>query len=197
MTEIHKNNEQLRSLSKANKEIILWEQKNKMINSLAGKLWISSESAKKLSNLKTLTDISVLKKELTKINVDKTKFDENSELKQILEEIRNIQKLREEQKSKSRIEIASLKEWLEQISEYKINSSYTVSDKLFSSELLNKIENPEHLWHNLAWAAIWSIDTVYKAWIYTKDLAIWIIKTPVDLYKLATWKATTDSFKNV
>lgn len=195
------NNEKLRGLSRANKEIILGQEKNNMINSLAWRLWISRESTIKLSNLKTITDISVLKNELSKINVDKTKYDEKEELEQIFNEIKNIQNLIKESKSKTRIEIASfsdeLKANLEIMHEYKISSSDWISSKFISNERLAKIEAWETFWDNMAWTAIWSVDTVYSIWKYGKDLLVWIAKTPVDLYKIVTKQAEIDSFKNV
>lgn len=194
--EIH-NSEKLRGLSRAHKDIVLWKQKDKMINSLAWKLWISSESAKKLSELKTITDISILKKELGRIKVDEDKYDETEELNQIFNEIQNIQFLQNELKSKSRVEIASLKEQLEIIPEYKIVSEDSISNKFTSSEYLARIETWETFWDNLVWVMFWSADSIYSLWNYAKDLAFWIVKSPVDLYKLATWKAEIDSFKNV
>lgn len=194
--EIH-NSEKLRGLPTRNKEIILWQQKNEMINSLAWKLWISSKSAKKLSELKTITNISILKKELEKIKVDENKYDETEELNKIFNEIQNIQFLQNELKSKSRVEIASLKEQLEIIPEYKIASENSISNKFTSSEYLAKIVTWETFWDNLAWVIFWSADSIYSLWTYAKDLAFWIVKSPIDLYKIVTWKAETDSFKNV
>lgn len=199
------NNEKLRYFSKANKEIILWRRENEMINSLADKLQISNESAVKLANLRISTDINKfkedLKKELNKMNVNESEFDTDEELNDIIIKIQNIQNLIKESRSKTRIEIASfsdaLKKELEKLDDYKIASSDWISSKFISNERLAKIESGETLWDNLAWAAIWSIDTVYSIWNYWKDLLVWIAKTPVDLYKIATQKAEIDSFKNV
>lgn len=167
------------------------------IKELWEKLWISSESAKKLSELKTITDISILKNELSKLNVDNSKFDETNEQDEIFSKINEIREARENLQNEAKKQVASLKEWLEKVTEYKINQNNSISSKLFSSELLAKVENPEHIWHNLIWWFIWTLDTWYSLANYTKDLVIWIAKTPVDLYKIATKKAEIDSFKNI
>jgi hypothetical protein len=182
-----KNSSEEIRLSRAKVELNIQENEMKLINNLATKLWISRESTDKLIKFDTSRGIDALKEELSSIKVEEKKFDEKNEIDEIVESIQRIQNLQRALTEKSRIEIASLRDWikLEKSDDYKIASnSYAISNKLFSSELLNKIENPEHLWHNLVWAFIWSIDTIYKALIYTKDLAIWIAKSPVDLYKL-------------
>lgn len=190
------------------KEQTLVSENDRLVKKITSRLWISKQVTYELVLNKTIISKSDLKKELLELNLhakDKEKINSlianKSELKEIFEELNSLKFLeKENQQQDTKMRIADLRDWiqLEKSDKYEIASnSYAVADKLFSPELLNKIENPEHIWHHLAWAAIWSIDLTYTARLLWKDLIMWIVKTPVDIYKIARWKAEIDSFKNV
>lgn len=189
------------NLAKNNNEakIIIEKNKETLTDNLAKKLWISRETTDKLIKFDTENSIEKLKQELSKIkSIDKTKFDENKELIEIKNTIKQIQFLQNEITSKSRLEIASLNDSLkEQIESYKISSNFPLSSKIFSPDFIKKAQNWESISDNLAGFTIWTTDSIYELWKITKDLLVWVIKSPVDLYKIVTWKAETDSFKNV
>lgn len=189
------------NLAKNNNEakIIIEKNKETLTDNLAKKLWISRETTNELIKFDTENSIEKLKQELSKIkSIDKTKFDENKELVEIRNTIKQIQFLQNEITSKSRLEIASLNDSLkEQIELYKISSTFPLSSKIFSPEFINKAQNPKSFTDNLAAFTVRTTDSVYESWKITKDLFVWVIKSPIDLYKIATWKAETDSFKNV
>ncbi|MDD4151634.1 MAG: hypothetical protein PHR68_03390 [Candidatus Gracilibacteria bacterium] len=179
--------------------IIIETQKEKLTENLAQKLGISRETTDKLIKFDTENSIDRLKQELAKIkSIDKTKYDEDSELKEIKNIIKQIQFLQKEIKSESRTKIASLNDSLkEQLESYKIVSNFPLSSKIFSPDFIKKAQNPENFSDNLAALTVGTIDSVYKLGKLPVDLLVGFVKSPIDGYKLITGKAETDSFKNV
>lgn len=193
------------SSSYINEQIMISEN-DKLVNKITSKLWISNQVAYELALHKTINSINDLKKELSELNINKdknTKIDSiisnQNSLKEILEELNSLKFLQNEIKLAAKMKIADLRDWikLEKSDDYKIASADWISSKFILSEKHARIEAWESIWDNLSWLMFWSIDTAYSLWKYWKDLLIWIAKTPVDLYKIVTWKAEIDSFKNV
>lgn len=177
--------------------ISIEKQEQKLLEKLWVKLWISKESAKSLSELKSIKNRADLRKELKSLDVAESKFDEEKELDEIQDLLNQINGLREQIHSNSRVEIASLNELLKEGLETKQSDNNSLSKKVFSEEYLAKIQKWEKFSDNLIWASIWAIDSVYKLWVFTKDVWIWIIKFPYDLYKIATKKSEYDWFKDM
>lgn len=193
------------SSSYINEQIMISEN-DKLVNKITSKLWISNQVAYELALHKTINSINDLKKELSELNINKdknTKIDSiisnQNSLKEILEELNSLKFLQNEIKLAAKMKIADLRDWikLEKSDDYKIASADWISSKFILSEKHARIEAWESIWDNLSWLMFWSIDTAYSLWKYWKDLLVWIAKTPVDLYKIVTWKAEIDSFKNV
>lgn len=193
------------SSSYINEQIMISEN-DKLVNKITSKLWISNQVAYELALHKTINSINDLKKELSELNINKdknTKIDSiisnQNSLKEILEELNSLKFLQNEIKLAAKMKIADLRDWikLEKSDDYKIASADWISSKFILSEKHARIEAWESIWDNLSGLMFWSIDTAYSLWKYWKDLLIWIAKTPVDLYKIVTWKAEIDSFKNV
>jgi hypothetical protein len=95
----------------------------------------------------------------------------------------------------SKIEIKVLKEDIEKqvnIEEFKNH----IEDYL-PAKLIQKAKNPKKLHEHILWFALWTTNSIFK----TIDILyqIWkgLIKTPIDLYMIITWKGKSESFKDV
>lgn len=174
--------------------ISIEKEEQKLIKKLWDKLGISKESALALSELKTIKNKNDLRKELERIEVKTEKYNEEKELNDIEDILNKIKDLRENIHTKARIEIASLNETLrEKLEKEKIDNNTWISGKIFSKDFIQKAID----WDKFAWIIVWWVDSTYRLWVLGKDLLVWLVKLPSDLYKLATKKAEYNWFKDI
>lgn len=166
------------------KKILLDE----LASDIARKFWIEKEKTKQLIKADTLSWIDSLKREL--VNEKKNLSDNEIEklfftLKWALEIITNTSKL----------EIKSLKEDVE--NSIKIDEIKNKIEDYLPANLIYKAKNPEKLHEHILWFALWSANSIYTTVEILYKIWIWIIKAPYDLYMIISWKAETDSFKDI
>ncbi len=164
---------------------------NELALDIANKFWIDKEKTEKLIKSETLVSLDSLKNELKQEENNKDYLN-NNELEKLFFTLKWALDIIE---NSSKIEIKTLKEDVEKtinIEEFKNN----IEDYL-PATLIKKAKNPTNPHEHVLWIALWSansiiatIDILYKIW---KG----IVQTPYHLYLIVTWKAKTDSFKNI
>jgi len=164
---------------------------DELANDIANKFWIDKEKAEKLIKSETLASLDSLKLELKKENTKESELN-NKEIEKLfftlkwaLDVIENF----------SKVEIKTLRDDVEKsinIEEFKNH----IEDYL-PPKLLNKAKDPKNINDHILWFALWTTnsivataDMLYKIWK-------WILQSPYHLYMIITWKAKTDSFKNL
>ena len=158
---------------------------------IANKFWIDKEKAEQLIKSETLVSLDSLKNELNKDIQEEEKLN-NEDIEKLFFTLRWALEVIE---NSSKIEIKVLKDDIEKtinIEEFKKNLEDYLPPKL-----LEKAKNPTNPHeHILGFALgttnsiITTTDILYKIWK-------WILQSPYHLYMIITWKAETDSFKNI
>jgi len=154
---------------------------------ISSKFWIDNKKAESLVKKETLEWIDSLKAELTEQQDLSEKEIENLflTLKWALEII----------EKSSKIEIKSLKEDIEK--SINIDDFSNNIEAYLPPTLVIKAKNPTNPHEHLLGFALWTTNSIYT----TVDilLKIWkgIIQTPYHLYMIISWKAETDSFRNI
>ena len=158
---------------------------------IANKFWIAKEKAEKLIKSETLVSLDSLKNELNKdINEEQEIDNENIEklfftLRWALEVIENS----------SKIEIKVLKDDVEKtinIEEFKKH----IEDYL-PAKLINAAKNPKAPHEHILGLALWTTNSIIATADILYQIWKWILQSPYHLYMIITWKAETDSFKNI
>ena len=141
----------------------------------------------------TSWELDNLKNELKALTWETSNFDYEDIYNQLVE----IKKLKLALELKN--EIDSLKSEIEKEKFYGWN--YTKKDlliwKYLSDETIRQINNPNNISQNLKWLSIWLFESIAITWKLWYDLIIWLIKTFNDLYKIISWKAEYEWFKNI
>ena len=141
----------------------------------------------------TSWELDNLKNELKALTWETSNFDYEDIYNQLVE----IKKLKLALELKN--EIDSLKSEIEKEKFYGWN--YTKKDlliwKYLSDETIRQINNPNNVSQNLKWLSIWLFESIAITWKLWFDLIIWLIKTFNDLYKIISWKAEYEWFKNI
>lgn len=155
--------------------------------------WVYKEGIKKLLELKqkinNAEDLSNLQDEINKLSAhlsEEKKQEFSLAIKWAKEILKNSKELIEELNSdiKDDINIFNPKDW-------------DFTTKLFGQKLINRAKNPQNMSDELIWWGIGLFNSWEAVARVTVDLLIWIWKTIPDTYKILTWKAETDAFKNV
>ena len=141
----------------------------------------------------TSWELDNLKNELKALTWETSNFDYEDIYNQLVE----IKKLKLALELKN--EIDSLKSEIEKEKFYGWN--YTKKDlliwKYLSDETIRQINNPNNVSQNLKWLSIWLFESIAITWKLWYDLIMWLIKTFNDLYKIISWKAEYEWFKNI
>ena len=141
----------------------------------------------------TSWELDNLKNELKALTWETSNFDYEDIYNQLVE----IKKLKLALELKN--EIDSLKSEIEKEKFYGWN--YTKKDlliwKYLSDETIRQINNPNNISQNLKWLSIWLFESIAITWKLWYDLIMWLIKTFNDLYKIISWKAEYEWFKNI
>ena len=164
---------------------------NELANDIANKFWIDKTKAEKLIKSETLASLDSLKVELNK-EISKEKQLNNKELEKLFFTLKWALDVIEKS---SKIEIKILKEDIEKtinIEEFKNH----IEDFL-PAELIKRAKNPWNPHEHILWLALWTANSL----VATADILykIWrgILQTPYHIYLIITWKAKSDSFKNI
>lgn len=167
-------------------------EKKKLLDELAidiaNKFWIEKSKAKQLISEQTSSWIEWLKLEL----INQTKKLNNSELEKLFFIIKWAQELIS---NYSKIEIKSLKEDIEKsinIEEFK-----NKIEEYLPATLIIKAKNPNNLHEHILGFALWSTNSILTTLEYLYKIWKWIVLAPYHIYMIISWKAETDSFKDI
>ena len=162
-----------------------------LANDIASEFWIDKSKAEKLIKSETLASLDSLKNELKQEVNNETNLD-NKELEKLFFTLKWALDVIEKS---SKIEIKILKEDIEKtinIEEFKNH----IEDFL-PAELIKRAKNPWNPHEHILWLALWTANSL----VATADILykIWrgILQTPYHIYLIITWKAKSDSFKNI
>jgi hypothetical protein len=129
-----------------------------------------------------------LKSELTK-NTWETLVDTPIDYDMLASKIEELWLLKDELKKQVRAWI----EWLNaELAKLNWNNELTnpkLISKILPKNLIKRAENPQNVWDQILWLWIWTVESVAITWKFVWETAIWILKSPYDLYQIATWKA--------
>ena len=158
---------------------------------IANKFWIDKEKAKLLIQKDTLSWIENLKAELNKGNEKQNNINDK-ELEKLFFALKWALELIEKS---SKLEIKVLKEDIEKsinIEDFKNH----IEDYL-PPQLINKAKNPQVLHEHILWFALWTTNSIITTAEILYKIWKWILQSPYHLYMILSWKAKTDSFKNI
>ena len=182
------------NIEKNNKNPWAFDEKkllNELANDIAREFWIDKEKAEKLIKSETLVSLDSLKNELKQEKHNENNLN-NKDLEKLFFTLKWALDVIEKS---SKIEIKILKEDVEKsinIEEFKNH----IEDYL-PAKLIDKAKNPSNPHEHILWLALGTTNSL----IATADILykIWkgILQTPYHLYMIITWKAKTDSFKNI
>ena len=157
---------------------------------ISKKFWLES---KKISLLiKEIRENSVYSLENLKAELQKE--NKTLELQKIQELFSDLQKARNIFGKESKKEIINLKQDL------KIDTNNYFSNILESKlprKLIKKAKNPEKPHEHLLWASLWIANSLITIWSWIINVWVWILKSPYDLYLLASWKWELENAKKI
>jgi len=159
---------------------------------IANKFWFDKQKAIELLKTDTTKWLSKLKNEIEKQETNDSKKIWNKELEKLFFILKWAQELIE---NSSKIEIKMLKDDIEKninIEEFKNH----IEDYL-PKKLLQKAKNPQKIHEHVLWIALWTTNSIFKTVEILYQIWKGILKTPIDLYMIVTWKGKSESFKDV
>ena len=171
-------------LEKLSSEITknFWNKKNP---------WIYKESVKNLlklkENINSKNDIYNLKEELINLSAhlsEKQKQDFILAIEWAKEILKNSRELIDEIKNNVNDNIFSPKDW-------------EFTTKVFWQKLLNRWKNPKSISDQFIWWWIWLFNSTEAIAKISINLLVWIWKSIPDIYKIISWKAKYDWFKDI
>lgn len=180
---LEKNNNQ----NKIDNKILLKE----LANDISSKFWIDKNKTESLIKSETIKDLDSLKTELQKNNETDKKLN-NKEVEKLFFSLKWAQEIIE---NSSKIEIKTLKEDIEKsiaIEDFKNH----IEDYL-PAKLLSKAKDPKNLHEHILWFALWTTNSIIATADILYQIWAWIIKAPYHIYMIISWKAKTESFKNI
>ena len=117
-----------------------------------------------------------------------------AELQKIQELFSDLQKARNIFGKESKKEIINLKQELE------IDTNNYFSNILESKlprKLIKKAKNPEKPHEYLLSVSLWTANSLIAIWSWIINVWVWILKSPYDLYLLASWKWELENAKKI
>lgn len=150
--------------------------------------WIEEKDLKELIKSKTSESIELLKVEM--LNKNKNFWKEK--INELFEKINEIKQILKEN---SQNEIEKLKKQVEE--SINVNNFTNDLEKYLPRKLLKVAKNPEKPHEHLIWASLWIANSTFAAFETIAKIWVWIIKTPYDLYLLASWKWELKNIKKV
>lgn len=170
--------------------------KDELANKIARKFWMEKEKALVLLKIDITKWLDELKKEINKQNDKKLDNLENNRLEELFFTIKwaleIIEKTSQNEIKVLRDDVEWTIEWFVDISDFR---NY-IEDYL-PPKLLQKAKNPTIFHEHILGFALWTTNSIIKTMEILYKIWKWILTTPIDLYLIITWKAQTDSFKNI
>jgi len=156
---------------------------------------ISDKTIENLLNLKTINSLDWLKSELNDF-----KNEINSSDKLSILEKKSLQNLSEDEKNKLFNVLKWYKNVIEKASRDKLDilkdtlENWNSQDKTWLERrlpvnILNKLENPNWVWDEVLWIALWTTNSIMTTVEFLYKLWAWIIKSPYHIYLIVSWKA--------
>ena len=158
---------------------------------IAKKFWIEKNEAKKLIKSETLFSLDSLK---TKLNQE-INWENNLDNKEIEKLFFTLKWALEVIENSSKIEIKILKEDIEKsinIEDFKNH----IEDYL-PAKLIAKAKNPQTPHEHILWFALGTTNSIIATADILYSIWKWILLTPYHIYMIITWKATSNSFKEI
>ena len=151
--------------------------------------WITNETAKQLTELKSLTDLEWLKNDIAKSEI-------SNEQKEVLNKLwdNKLEKLFFTIKwaidvinkaSQNKLDILKT-----EIDIFKPSASWI--EARLPKNIVTKINNPQNIWDNIIWAAIWTINSLEKTTEALYNIWKWAIQLPYHIYLIIKWDAKID-----
>lgn len=175
---------------------ILNEKKllDELANDISNEYWIDKEQVKKLIKNKTLTTLDSLRSEINKEESfdKKEKYLNNTNLEKLFFTLKWALEIIEHS---SQIEIKSLRKDIEK--SINIEDFKNKIEDFLPANLVKKAKNPWKFHEHILGFALWSTNSILTTVEYLYQIWKWILLAPYHLYMIVSWKATTDSFKDI
>lgn len=150
---------------------------------------ISQNDIQKFTSWDTLKNLEQFKIEMQMLNNEKIKTLSEKQIWLLFKTLSQIQQ------SESKIERASLIHEVER--GMSSQSPKRNIEKYFSKNLVEKAENPQKPHEHILGFTLWAWHSILSIWESLFALWTWIIQTPYHLSLLLSWKAKTESFRNI
>lgn len=164
----------------------------KLIEDMVKDFEIDKIKAEELVKIDSKNNREKLNSEIWKINNSRENKISNEKIEELVVKIKWYQETIE---NISKVEISDLKEDVEKtinIDDFKRNL-----EEYLPKELINSAKNPKNPHEQILWIALWTANSIFTTTEALYKIWKWLINTPYHLYLIFTWKATTDSFKNI
>ena len=156
---------------------------------------LSSEISKNFSNKKNPW---VYKESIKKLLLLKEKINNKNELQKIEDVLKNLSSHLPEKKKKEFLQ--NSRDLIDDIKK-DINifnpKTWEFTTKIFGQKLLNRAKNPKNFSDEVIWAGIGLFNSAEAVGKISINLLIGIGKVIPDTYKILSWKASYDWFKNI
>lgn len=159
---------------------------------IARKFWMDKQKAIDLLKTDISKWLSELKNEISKQDNEELKKLNNKKLEELFLILKWAIDLIEQS---SKIEIKILKDDLEK--QVNIEDFKNHLEDYLPAKLIQKAKNPKKIHEHILWFALWTANSIFKTVDILYQIWLWIIKTPIDLYMIITWKAESKSFKDI
>lgn len=168
---------------------------DKLAIDIANKFWMEKQKAIELLKTDTSNWLSILKKDIDN--------QEDIELKELFKKLwdKKLEQLffmlkwaQEIIEKSSKIEIKILKADIEKIN---IKEFKNHIEDYLPSKLISIAKNPQKIHEHILGFALGTTNSIFKTVEIIYEIWKGIIKTPIDLYLILSWKAKCDSFDNI
>lgn len=156
--------------------------------------WIRADVIRDILKNESLKNLSSLRKELSNWEV-LSKDNQILSQEDIEKLITVIKWAREFIKTLSKQEIQDLKKELDWINIWDLEDY--ISSKILPRSLIIRAQNPQTVGDQITGACIWIINSTQKIVEFLYLLWKWIIKTPIDIYLIISWKGEYPTWKRI
>ena len=160
---------------------------------IANKFWIDKERTEKLIKSETLASLDSLKNELKQETNNENKLN-NKEIEKLFFTLKWALELIE---NSAKLEIKALKKDLDNIDKVQIENFENHIEKYLPKKLIQVAKNPEKPHEHILWLALGTANSIIATADALYQIWKWIIQTPYHIYLIISWKAKSDSFKNI
>lgn len=161
---------------------------SKLKNEIEKNFWINENDIQYIIRNESLTSLEKLKLDLQNKNKNFWK----EEIEKLYEKLNQVKSLIEDE---SKNKILDLKKEVEE--KINIDNFQNKIEKYLPRKLIKIAKNPEKPHEHLVWASLWIANSTIAIWESILKIWTWIIKSPYDLYLLASWKAELENVKRI